>query len=343
MKNVSLSRNGANSIALQIQNVIRKVQPKCLCVATAYLTQAGARYLVDLAAYCNVKDARIVAGLSGEVTHPNAIRFLHMHSWNVRFGQQPKGIFHPKLLVGGDQFSSMAGLRNPVACYFGSANFTASGLKINTELGCTSTDAAITTEAAQVFKELWNSAPRFTQKLLTQYERKFSQRIQTRSTADLINLGVVDDISSLKSNKNMRGNPVLDAQNASTVWVGLESFTGDYNFQVEIPTRAGAVLKNLLGTQGRSVNVECADGIVRKMIYSYYPHNGMARLNVPNEVPLVAWARDNKKGALVISRLNEDDHLYAEILKGRKLQEIQQRSFALGTWGETPTRYYGWY
>ncbi len=343
MKNVLLSRNGTNSIALQIQDVVYKTQPKCLCVATAYLTQAGARYLVDLATDCNIQDVRIVAGLSGEVTHPNAIRFLHEQSWDVRFGQQSKGIFHPKLLVGGDKFSNVSGLRNPAACYLGSANFTASGLKINTELGCTSTDTAITNGVAQAFKELWNSATRFTQKLLTQYESKFSQRIQTRSTADLINLGIVDDFDSLKSNKKTRSNPVLNAQNASTVWVGLESFTGDYNFQVEIPAKAATVLKNLLGTRGRNVNIECADGIVRKMIYSYYPHNGMARLNVPNEVPLVAWARENKKGALVISRLDENDHLYAEILKGRKLQEIQQRSFALGTWGETSTRYYGWY
>lgn len=343
MKNVQLSRGGVNSIALQIQDVVYKTQPECLCVATAYLTQKGARYLADLAADCKIQDARIIAGLSGEVTHPNAIRFLHEQSWDVRFGLQSFGIFHPKLLVGGDQFSKKNGLRNPTGCYLGSANFTASGLKINTELGCTSTDAAITNGVALAFKELWDSSPRLTKKLLTQYESKFSQRIQTRSTADLINLGIVDDPESLKSNKKTRGNPVLDAQNASTVWVGLESFTGDYNFQVEIPAKAGAVLKNLLGTRGRNVNIECSDGIVRKMIYSYYPHNGMARLNVPNEVPLVAWARDNRKGALVISRLEEDDHLYAEILKGRKLQEIQQRSFALGTWGETSTRYYGWY
>lgn len=340
MKKVLLSRGGVNSIAKQIRHVVRETNPDCLCVATAYLTQAGARYLVDLASEFNVKNTRIVAGLSGEVTHPNAIRFLHHYAWDIRFGVQAHGIFHPKLLVVGDHFSAKNGLRNPTGCYLGSANFTASGLKINTELGCTSTDSIITNGVAQAFKELWNSAPRFSQKLLDKYENRFSQKIQTRSVADLVTLGIVDD---LVSKKGKRGTPVIDAQNCSTVWVGLESFTGDYNFQVEIPAKASIVLKNLLGMLGNQIDIECADGVKRNMNYSYYSHNGMYRLNVPNEVPLVTWARENKKGALVISRLDGGDHLYAEILRGKKLQEIQQRSFALGTWGETSTRYYGWY
>lgn len=343
MRNVLLSRGGVNSVAKQIQHVVHKTNPDCLCVATAYLTQKGAQYLVDLAAEYNVQQTRIVAGLSGEVTHPNAIRFLHQKAWDIRFGLQSHGIFHPKLLVVGDHFSAKNGLRKPTGCYLGSANFTASGLNINTELGCTSTDSVITSGVALAFKELWNSAPRFTQKHLDLYESQFSQKLQTRSTADLINLGIVDDLGAFEPKKTGRSNPVIDSQNASTVWVGLESFTGDHAFQVEIPVKASSVLRHLLGTRGRNVNIECADGIVRKMIYDYYSNNGMTRLNVPNDVPLVTWVRDNKKGALVISRIDGSNHLHAEILKGRKLKEIQQRSFALGTWGETPTRYYGWY
>ncbi len=113
---------------------------------------------------------------------------------------------------------------------------------------------------------------------------------------------------------------------------------------MEFPRRAGEALGVLLGTSESQVAVECVDGVLRTMIFRYYQHNGMYRLNVPNDVPLVDWARARRRGALLVWRdPNENNPVQAKIIRGHSLLEISERSKALGTWGRTATREYGWF
>lgn len=71
----------------------------------------------------------------------------------------------------------------------------------------------------------------------------------------------------------------------------------------------------------------------------------MFRLNVPNDVPGVQWARDHKDGLAIVERgLPGGAPLRLRLLKpGADLSEVVGRSAALGTWGRTSTRLYGWY
>ena len=70
----------------------------------------------------------------------------------------------------------------------------------------------------------------------------------------------------------------------------------------------------------------------------------MFRLNIPNVTPLVAWARENKEGIAYVEYSEGRGALYFEILPpGQPMMDIVDRSLALGTWGRTPTRLYGWY
>ena len=341
MTKILLSLNGHNTISSQITSVVQETTPDAFGVASAYLTYKGGSFLVMLAEKYKIQAPRIVIGTSGEVTQPNAIRYLESHGWNIRLGISQQGIFHPKMLVVGDSFSDSDDMLNPKGCYIGSANFTGPGLEKNTELGCTTTDFTLTQDVALAFRELWCSSKLFSEELLTEYEKRFSQRVKFRSFADLVELGVIDE-PTLETAKK-RNTPVLSQMNCSTVWVGLESFTGEHTFQVEVPKGAGQVLENIFGGNDNSFEIQCADGETRSMIYSYYTANGMYRLNVPNDVPLVSWARENRQGALVITRSEETGHLYAEIVRNLNLQAIQERSYALGTWGSTITRKYGWY
>jgi len=68
----------------------------------------------------------------------------------------------------------------------------------------------------------------------------------------------------------------------------------------------------------------------------------MFRLNVRNDTPGAAWARANRQGIAVV----EDDGIAMKfhiIQPGQNMADVIDRSVALGTWGRTPTRLYGWY
>ena len=81
------------------------------------------------------------------------------------------------------------------------------------------------------------------------------------------------------------------------------------------------------------------------MQYRFYENNGMSRLNIPNEVPGVSWARHNKDGIAIVERGPSGGALLRlRILEpGADESEVVGRSAALGTWDRTRTRAYGWY
>ena len=165
-------------------------------------------------------------------------------------------------------------------------------------------------------------------------------------------LGVSDNpVEGDDKNISQRKTPTLEEQSvptaaASAAWAGLQSFTGEYTLQVEFPRDAAIVLQRMIGSivTGPFVNLKCDDGVIRPMRYAYYEQNSMFRLNVPNEVPGAQWARDNKQGlAYVDFDLTERMLSFRIVLPGAALSQIVKRSMALGTWGRTPTRLYGWF
>ena len=132
---------------------------------------------------------------------------------------------------------------------------------------------------------------------------------------------------------------------ALAAWAGLESFTGQYTLQVEFPKVAGGVMNRILGrpAHGSAIDINCTDCETRSFIFKYYTDNGMYGLNIPRTVPLVDWALEHKAGIAYVERREAQDNPYFEILKpGRSMMDIMERSFALGTWGRTRTRLYGW-
>ncbi len=56
------------------------------------------------------------------------------------------------------------------------------------------------------------------------------------------------------------------------------------------------------------------------------------------------WAREHKAGIAYVECSEAEGNPYFEILKpGQSMMDIMEHSFALGTWGRTRTRLYGWY
>lgn len=69
----------------------------------------------------------------------------------------------------------------------------------------------------------------------------------------------------------------------------------------------------------------------------------MFRLNVPNDVPGVDVARVLRSGVALVERDQNVDLQLTLIPTGGTADEVMARSYALGTWGRTTTRLYGWY
>ncbi len=342
MNRIYLSgRHASTRISSRLAVLMAANHPIAVGMATAFLSVWGARAYDDMVKKSGVRASRVVAGLAGEVTHPDAIAFLRGAGHAVRFGEFVGGIFHPKLLVGGDRFLSSGQIAIANCAYVGSANFTSGGMERNLEVILTTQETALATAVAQAFRSIWNHATPLNGSLLSAYERAFARAQRRRSLADLELLDVVESEPA----KSSQPNPLVPPRLGCAVWAGLESFTGEHAFQVEFPRMAGEALRALLRTASGRVPIECVDGETRTMTFRYYEDNGMYRLNVPNNMPLVDWARANRSGALLVWRddLSPEQTLHAEIIRARRLTEVQARSRALRTWGKTQTRNYGWY
>ena len=209
--------------------------------------------------------------------------------------------------------------------------------------------------ASTAFASFWNSANLADEAALRNYAARFAEKNRKRRAADLEALGVSDaqPIISLTPRQLVRQRPprhgALGLDFIVAAWTGLQSFTGEYRFQIEFPRTAGEVVRRLIGTHIRpdgKVDVYCSDdGQTRKMQYRFYADNSMFRLNVQNDVPGVQWARQHRDGiALVEQGPRGGAPICLRILQpGVEATDAIRRSVALGTWGRTSTRPYGWF
>lgn len=326
------------SIESSIQRMLSVKRPPAIGMATAFLSVAGARKFSSFVRSCGATTVRLVVGISGAVTHPSAIKYLAEQDFLVRLGNHSPGIFHPKLLVGGDRFAISGKMATANCGYVGSANFTNSGLTKNVEVALATVDPILAQEIGDAFSSIWVAGARLTTRSLEQYERLFAKRLGNRTIEDLQLLNVLEGTNIATATPP---EPLISPQLCNGAWAGLQSFTGEHTFQVEFPRRAGEALGILLGMREGQIVVECADGEFRTMIFRYYQHNGMYRLNVPNDVPLVDWARRERRGAFFVWK--DNNRIQAKIIRGRALLDVSERSKALGTWGKTSTREYGWF
>lgn len=328
-------------------------KPKALGVAVAYVSVAGFRYINGLVRAHRVRQTKLVADTRDGITHPMALASALDANWDVRVVDRLPGTFHPKLIVGGSAFGERSEIREPSLILAGSANLSSAALDRNGECSYLGVESDLSQSASQAWKECWDVGDRLTKKRLARYEQYFERRNRYRQPADLLVLGVADKLA-----RTANGAPAVEVRPpprtqtaisnlvATVAWAGLESFTGDYDLQVEFPRDAGIVLARILSKVGRgdSAPLLCQDGQVRQFIFRYYQSNGMWRLNVPNSTPDADWARQHKRGIAVVEFETESGGAHFQITRpGRKMQNVVDHSLALGTWGRTSTRLYGWY
>ena len=332
---------------------ILRAQPRVVGMAVAYVSASGFSLVKSILDEGGIGEVRLVTDTTDGVTHPQALRSAVANGWNVRIVDSLAGTFHPKLYVGAARFDDDTGVADVSLAITGSPNISHAGFLKNGECVFWSAAPRHRRSAARAWLECWNAGVAATETRLQAYERHFAQRNRYRKAADLVTLGIADNIPETTD-----GNPRKDVSPpkiehkaiseaaASVAWAGLQSFTGEYRLQVEFPKQAGLVLRRIFGDLGHddSAEILCTDDVAREFKYRYYTDNGMFRLNIPNDAPLVDWARRERRGIAYVEHRGTREGLHFAIVEpGPTMFEVVDRSLALGTWGRTPTRLYGWY
>lgn len=351
---ILLTNNKADSAQAELERSLQEVRPQVIGIASAFVSVYGAKWAVEAAEQIEARSCRLIAGTNHAITHPEALEFVRDNGWEVRFGVSPTGVFHPKFLIGGECFQRNGAIKAPALVYAGSANLTLRGLTANTECGYLA-EAREIPGAGKAFAKMWNAARPIDARSLADYAAHYAEVNRRRTPEEIETLGISDTLKSPRTKlKSLRKQDPpfrssVAARYANGAWAGLQSFTGGYAFQVEYPRAAGQVVRAL--THGRTtgggyVDVLCEDnGQTIPMKFAFYEDNDMFRLNVPNRVPNVAWARERHDGIAVVSQGPAGGApIRLRIIKpGRELDEIVRKSVGLGTWGRTSTRLYGWF
>lgn len=329
-------------------------RPNAIGIASAYVSLGGVDRMLSLLPRCGSPTCRLVAGIDHAVTHPAALYTARDAGWDVRLGKSSLGGFHPKLIVGGDRFDARRGVASPCFASVGSANLTDSGLTRNTECVAIAREGHLVETAAAAFSAIWRQAKRATDRALERYSAHFSAHARAEAPAALESLGIGDSRHVVEASptallsRNPPARTAVAAHHAEVAWTGLQSFTGEYAFQIEFPRVAGQVIERLVRSRALPddyIKVLCSDGTFRQMKFAFYAQNGMFRLNVPNDVPGVQWARQHREGLAVVRRRPRGKAPISLDLHrpGAESNHIVARSFLLGTWGNTSTRLYGWF
>ena len=351
---IVLSGLGSTQHEETLRTLLIRGRPRAVGIAAAFVSVEGVQRSVAILERCGTPTCRLIAGTDNAVTHPEALYAAREEGWKIRLGRAERGIFHPKLIVAGRKFAANGAVEQLCCVYVGSSNLTAGGLIKNVECGLLADAESCLVSASEAFAELWNTAVPADEAALRNYAARFAERARRRGVAELAELGVSDSRPVPSRPIDLRAEtpprrPALGADFAVAAWAGLQSFTGEYRFQVEFPRDAGNVIRRLIGARARAggrLDVYCPDDeTTRVMQYRFYADNSMFRLNVPNDVPGVQWARDHKDGLAIVEKgPSGGAPLRLRLLKpGADSIDIVGRSAVLGTWGRTSTRLYGWY
>lgn len=341
---IQVSNENGPSFERMLQRALAAQRAEAIGIAVAYVSVYGVRFLRTLKSKTQISSIRLIADTRDAVTHPQALRIALGEGWPVRTVHATHS-FHPKLYLAGDSFDEEDRLIAPRLMAVGSNNLTRRGMNLNVECALVRTSPNPMVELSGVYRKLWSFGVDLNDGSLTEYEDYFARRNRERTPDDLDSLGVGDEPSSIEPTQ--RPTPSIDTSAATTAWAGLESSTGEYRYQIEFPRAAGEVLQNILANAGggATIPVLCEDNVTRDMSYRFYPDNSMFRLNVPNDVPGVAEARALRTGVGVVDQITSGAApiRFRIVLDPEDIRSIRRRSFALGTWGRTRIRLYGWH
>ena len=248
---------------------ILRVRPRVVGMAVAYVSASGFSLVKSILDEGRIGEVRLVTDTKDGVTHPRALRSAVESGWDVRVVDSLAGTFHPKLYVGAARFDDDAGVADVSLAITGSPNISHGGFLRNGE--CVFWSAAPHRSAAQAWLKCWNAGVGATEARIREYERYFTQRNRYRRPDDLVALGIADNIPEKADGVPKRGvrsprveHGAISDTAASVAWAGLQSFTGEYRFQVEFPKEPEKSSVVFLATSRATSLLKCTAQMARR-------------------------------------------------------------------------------
>ena len=137
-------------------------------------------------------------------------------------------------------------------------------------------DVGVLNNYSDIFGVMWRAGRELTPSLLREYAAKFEARNSRTKAHDLVYLGVTDNARQVRTSPSQlrkqsapaASQRAIGTEVATVAWTGLQSFTGEYQFQIEYPRAAGEVVQKLAGNPrtGKQIAVECDDGTISEHV-----------------------------------------------------------------------------
>ncbi len=305
-----------------------------LRMAVAFASTEGARLMLEVIdARGSPLDVRLVIGLDGSVTEPEAIRTLAARfPRRVRlFETSGKGIFHAKTLALDSKKNSLS----PFVFVTGSANLTSAGLRKNREANVVieldqgDERDRISIQWHNWFQQIWDRSKRATNARIDKYEAHHKTS-EPMPSPDRI-MGEKAEISQ------------VSPADASELWIESGAITGGSGNQLEIPTHVVA----FFGIDSTNYNAKIAlrlsrgSSVWNSSLMSYYKANQMWRINLDTSIPEIKEQGIRGK-VLHFLRKDSGNSVEFNVLSANYIRAIKAASQASGNIGRTVKRSYGW-
>jgi len=168
-----------------LNKAIHLATPRVIGIASGFVSVLGVELFAVLIRRQKIQECRLVAGIDPMITHPKALENAMTHGWNVRIGKSHHGIFHPKLIIGGQRFEPHGRIVKPSFFYLGSGNLTETGLTKNVECSILMWHGSCIGGLSEIFSDIWQTANRLTSALLRKYSKEFASQSRSQKLRDL--------------------------------------------------------------------------------------------------------------------------------------------------------------
>lgn len=337
---------GTSSVFDRLKSLADSTRCVRLEAASAYLTVAGVRAMLDLVPSDAIRASRWVVGLDDAVTQPGAIRLLQsVAGIQVRVASLAFKArrFHPKLVLlnggGGDASVLM----------IGSANLTAFGLKGNAEAVTfmKSQSNREKTALQQPFAEIWGLGHFPTAAEIEVYEKRYAVRKKFEAK-----IGGKVTTKSKAMDITQSDYAEIDPSVATICWIECGSNTAQGR-ELEIKAEQGLFFGlSASGGPPAMRRFRVSDGSVVPLRF-VYQGNHMWRLQLNKDVPEVmsglrprqsngSLGRSPYVAVFEKTAIKEEYILKFLFLNSKAFDRLKTKTVTSGTFGRTTARQYGW-
>jgi len=267
-----------------------------LRIAVAYANPAGVEALRTLLSVASDHvQVEVIVTLDMGITRKAALqRLLQQFGKDARViaSETGTGTFHAKAFVANREDSAARAL-------IGSANLTGAALTRNREaISVVDLDQDQSAAWEEWWAELMAKSEMLTSEIIDGYVERRPPAGRRERIAD-------EDVETRDDGSSVSHEAEASAEEAS--WLVIDwGGTGEYRLQAEFPQAAATFFRPEIEHE-RLITIRYENRDYEDNLLRYYPDNGMARVNLDAEIPIVA-DRSVLEGTLLFTRFEADSY-----------------------------------